>query len=168
MAYTDHYRLADDVISHLDTTISTLADPFLISRYVGFVSVVAVTVYELAIKDIFIEFAEKKHKVLGEVTRKNFDRINGRIKTNVIRDEYVSSFGDKYVQRFKKKLDAAERDSLRSSGISILSSYGNLVTWRNQFAHEGQLPSTATYSETTKAYKTGKEVIKCLAESMRH
>jgi hypothetical protein len=166
MAYTDHYKLADDVIAHLNTIIGGVADPFLVSRYVGFIAVASVTVYELAVKEIFIEFAEKKHKILAEVTRKNFDRINGKIKTSIIRDEYVSSFGDKYVQRFRKKLDLAEKASLRSNGISILSSYGNVVTWRNQFAHEGQIPSNATYNEITKSYQAGKEVIKCLAETM--
>ena len=78
----------------------------------------------------------------------------------------MSLFGDKYVQKFKKKIEVAEKASLRSSGISVLSSYGNVVTWRNQFAHGGQIPSTVTYAEIIKSYQSGKEVIKCLAETM--
>ena len=69
MAYTDHYILADGVITHLNGVVAGLTDQFLVSRYIGFVSVSAVTVYELAIKEIFTSFGEKKHKVLGQFTR---------------------------------------------------------------------------------------------------
>lgn len=167
MTYTDNFKLTDDVIRHLDTVIGGISDPFLSSRYVGFVAVASVTVYELAIKEIFIDFGQRKHKILGEFTRRNFDRINGRIKTSIIKDEYVICFGDKYVQRFKQKLDEAEKNGLRRQGISILTCYGNVITWRNQFAHEGQVPSTVTYDEIKKSYEAGKEVIRCLAETMQ-
>jgi len=167
MAYTDHFKLADDMIAHLNGVMTGISDPFIASRYIGFVAVASVTVYELAIKEIFIDFGEKKHSVLGEFTRKHFERINGRIKTDVIRTEYIACFGNKYVQRFKKRLDAAEKNSLRQQGVSLLSCYSNVITWRNQFAHEGNIPSTVTYPEITKAYETGKEVIKCLAETMK-
>ncbi len=167
MAYTDHYKLADDVIAHLNTTIGGILDPFILSRYVGFVAIAAVTVYELAIKEIFISFAEKKHRVLGEFTRNYFDKINGRIKTSVIRDEYVKSFGDKYVQRFNQKINIVERLNLNNAHVSVMSSYGNVVTWRNQFVHQGQMPSTVTYYEIIQSYQVGKAVIECLADTMR-
>jgi len=167
MAYTDHFQLADDMILHLNTVIGSIGDPFITSRYVGFVSVSAVTVYELAIKEIFCEFGLQKHKVLGSFTQLYFERINGRIKTKVIRDEYIRKFGDKYVTRFKRKVDEAEERSLRTRGTSILSSYNNIIEWRNQFAHEGVLPSTVTYAEVIKAYEIGKEIIHCLATTMR-
>lgn len=167
MAYTDHYILADGVVAHLNSIVGGIADPFLISRYVGFVSVSAVTVYELAIKEIFIGFGERKHKVLGEFTRNYFDQINGRIKTREIKERYLVLFGEKYLKRFKANLEGAEKLSLRNTNISILTSYGNIITWRHQFAHEGQVPSTVTYSEIVQSYNAGKEVIKCLADSMQ-
>src|SRR5271157_2218757 len=117
MAYTNHYKLADDVITHLNSLMGGISDPFITSRYVGFVAIAAVTVYELAIKEIFIDFAEKKHKVLGEFTRRYFERINGRINTRILREEYVCFFGDRYVQRFQKKLDIIEKTSLRNNRI---------------------------------------------------
>lgn len=166
MAYVDHFRLADDMIVHLDTVIGGIADPFIESRYVGFVAVTSVTVYELAIKEIFIEFSRNKHKVLGTFAQSHFDRINGRIKTKTLRDEYIIRFGDKYVKRFKTKLEKAERDYLRNHSTSVLSSYANIITWRNEFAHGGVVPSTVTYGEITKSYRAGKEVIHCLAETM--
>ncbi len=167
MTYNDHFKLADDMINHLDTVVLNVSDPFISSRYIGFVSVSAVTVYELAVKEIFCTFASKKHKVLGAFALSYFDRINGRVKLKIIRDDYISRFGTKYVDKFRKKIDQAEQHFLKTSRISIKSSYNNVIEWRNQFAHEGQIPSTVTYPEVIKSYKAGKEVIHCLAQTMQ-
>ncbi len=166
MPYQNHYNLADSVISHLDTVVSAIPDPFLQSKYVGFVAVTVVAVFELAIKDIFIEFSEKKHKVLGTYTRSQFERINGRIKIPIIRDEYCKNFGVKYSTSFKSKLDKAEVHYLRVQKKSIKNSYNNLLEWRHEFAHAGRIPTHVTYHEVTQSYTAGKEVIRCLAEAM--
>jgi hypothetical protein len=167
MAYSDHFTLADDMISHLDSVTGGITDPFVASRYVGFVAVAAVTVYELAIKEIFCEFAQKKHNVFGNFVHKYFDRINGRIALKAIREDYIPRFGDRYVQRFKKNVKEADENSIKAHQGSITSSYSNIIVWRNKFAHEGKIPSTPTYEEVKKAYFTGKSVIDCLANTMR-
>lgn len=166
MSYVNNFRHADDVIAHLDTVMPSIADPLLQAKYVGFVSVAAVTVYEQAVKEIFINFAQRKHKVLGNFTEAYFYRINGKIKIKVIHDEYISKFGDKYQKRFKKKLGKASKDYLVENRRDLKNSYANLITWRNDFAHEGKINSTTTYREVVQAYEDGKEVIHCLAETM--
>ena len=166
MAYTDHFQLADDLITHLDAVVESIVDPFITSRYVGFVSVSAATVYELAIKEIFIDFAQKKHKVFGVYAESYFRRLNGRIKTGELRNTHIPRFGDRYVKRYRKMEEAAEKAALRDQGLSILAAYNNLIEWRNQFAHQGRIPTTATYAEVTGAYQVGKEIIHCLARAM--
>jgi len=167
MAYRDHFKLVDDMIDHLNNVIGGIKDPFITSRYVGFVAVAAVTVYELAVKEIFYEFARKKHKTFGNFVDKHFDRINGRIKLSIIREDYLPHFGDKYSQRFEAKIRKWEERSIKERKGSITTAYGNIITWRNEFAHEGKIPSTPTYTEVTKAYYTGKSIIDCLAETMQ-
>ena len=166
MSYTRHFQHADDVIAHLNTIVPTLPDPLLQAKYVGFVAVVAVTVYELALKEIFIEFGRKKHKVFGTFTEAYFDRINGRIKFRAIKDDYISRFGEKYLSRFRRKVEGSTRLYLRNHGRDITSSYGNIITWRNNFAHEGETRTTATYTEAVQTYEDGKEILRCLAETM--
>jgi len=166
MPYTDHFKLADDYLVHMDAVIATIADPFIKSRYVGFITVSAVTVFELAIKEIFIDFAKKKHVILGNFTLAYFDRINGRIKRDVLQDDYIKKFGEKYVTRFLKKMDQKEKAVLAAEGASVKQSYANIITWRNDFAHEGNLKVMATYEEVKKSYFLGKHVIHCLAETM--
>ncbi len=166
MTYTDHFLHADDIVTHLNGIVPTITDPLLAAKYVGFVSVSAVTVYELALKEIFIEFARKKHKILGHFTESYFNRINGRIKLKVIKDDYISKFGNKYIIKFQKNIEKKSSDYLRLNRRDIRSSYANLIMWRNDFAHEGKINSTTTYNEVIQAYEDGKEVIHCLAESM--
>lgn len=155
------------MINHLNTVISSINDPFISSRYVGFVTVAAVTVYELALKEIFIEFAIRKHRVFGIFTENHFDKINGRIRNDNIKNDYIKKFGRKYLDKYNKKLETAERYVLENQRVSLKNAYQNLITWRNEFAHAGQIPSNVTYQEAVQAYEIGKILIDCVAETMR-
>lgn len=166
MSYTDRFTLVEDYLAHVDPLMAGLADPFVEARYTGFIATSAVTAYELAVKDIFYGFADKKHVVLGSVTRAKFNRMNGRIKLKELADEHVKMFGDKYFNRFKANLVKAENDYLHAHGKSPKSAYNNVITWRHQFVHEGTLPNTTNYLEIKEQYTAGKEVIHCLSRSM--
>ena len=112
-------------------------------------------------------FGTKKHKVLGAFTESYFKRINGRIKIQVIKDDYIKRFGGRYKKRFEKNIEKISKEYLLNNKRDIKSSYGNLITWRNDFAHEGKLSTTATYQEVVQSYVDGKEIIHCLAKTMR-
>ena len=160
MTYVTHFKHADDVVNHLNSVVPALTDPLLQAKYVGFVAVAAVTVYELAIKNVFIEFGTKKHRVLGNFTESYFDRINGKIRVKVIKDDYIMRFGERYKRRFEKNLEKIAKAYLQKNKRDIKSSYGNLITWRNDFAHKGKIRTTATYLEVVQSYEDGKEVIR--------
>ena len=166
MAYGVHFVTADNVITNLATVVAATADPILVGQYTGFAAVSAVTVYELAIKEIFIEFSAKKHKVFGYFTERHFERINGRITLHNLKKEHVPKFGERYQKRFEAALDKDELIELRASSISIKANYGNLIAWRHEFAHQGQIPTNATFAEVQRAYEYGKRVIDCLARCM--
>lgn len=167
MAYTDRFQLVEDYLAHLDPLMAGIADPFIQSRYLGFITTAAVTAYELAVKDIFYEFADKKHVVLGAFARSRFDRLNGRITLKNLKEEQVAMFGQKYVDKFKKKLQQKEAASLRLRVGSPCSSYGNIITWRHTFVHEGRAPNTTNYNEIKRSYTLGKDVLHCLNEAMQ-
>lgn len=166
MGYDSHFIHADTFLAHLDFALSATTDPFIKSRYIGFLAFTAVTVYELALKEIFIDFADKKHKVLGNFTRSYFDRINGQITRDRILNHYLPRFGEKYVKRFKKKLNIKEMQILRSEGQSIKECYANIILWRNKFTHEGLIPHTVTYDEVKVSYQIGKHILHCLSQTM--
>lgn len=165
MSYQVHYKITDDIIAHLDPIIKGISDSFISSRYVGLIATAAITSYELAIKSIFIRFAGDKHIVLKSFVESYFGRLNGRIKTSDVKG-IINKFGQKYGTRFDKKIDIAERQSLITKRESIISCYNNIIEWRHKFVHEGIIPVTATYNEAVKSYYIGKELIRCIDETM--
>lgn len=161
-----HFNLADLYITHLQANTAVMFDPFIASRHVGFVAVSAVTVYELAIKEILISFGWSKHKVLGCFAEARFERINGRVSYKSICDEYVKLFGDRYLSRFKRRMLAIDKAAIKAKRGSVINAYNNVVIWRNEFAHGGHVPAYVTLEEVIDGYEDGKEVIRCLAGCM--
>lgn len=166
MPYTDKFVPTDNLITQLSPIIAGVADPLVRASYAGFLSVSAITVYELAIKDIFIDFADKKHGVFGTVIENHFSRINGQIKISELRGKHISLFGGKYLKRFDKEFKRKENASLAGTpSISLTAQYSNLIICRHQFVHGGA--PTLTANEVMDAYNYGKEVIHCLNFAMR-
>jgi hypothetical protein len=166
MTYSDRFALVEDYLAHVDPLMTAITDPFVEARYTGFIATSAVTAYELAIKDIFYAFADKKHAVLGEVTRARFFRLNGKIKFEDLKKDHIKMFGMKYIDRFVLNIEKADREYIRDHGKSPKAAYNNIITWRNQFVHEGTLPNTTNYAEIKDQYMAGKEVVHCLFKSM--
>lgn len=166
MSYVEHFHLVDGLTPHLDTIVTSALDPVLTTKYVGFLCVSAVTVMELAVRDILVQFATRKHKVFGAFCGDLYERMNGRITLDDLRGTHVKRFGDRYTKKFSSLLEDAERRELAASGRSIKSSYGNLVTWRHSFAHQGILPPNASYAEAKQGFELGKQVLSCLDKAM--
>ena len=168
MSYTSHFAHADDVIDHLDqVVIPGIQSPLLEVKYIGFATIAAVTVYELAIRHILVEFATKKHTVFGNYKSYQLEKIKGRIRLLHIRNDYIKSCGQKYLRRFDRKISAADSHSLSVNGRSITTSYSNLITWRHSFVHQANIQSPATFQETMRAYRDGKQLISILYETMQ-
>jgi hypothetical protein len=166
MSHEVHFQLTDQLISHLDKVFQESPDAFIQSRYTGLLAVSAVTGLERSVKSILIEFGKKKNVVLGRMCQHSFSRINAKIGIDYIQNDYVKPFGDRYLSRFKKRLKDLETSYLRSERLCVRSSYGNLLTWRNEFAHGGEIPRNASFDEVKTGYRCGKLVMECLAATM--
>jgi len=165
MAYTDRFIPTDNLINNLRPYLATVTDAAVLSSFAGFLSVSGVTVYELAIKDIFNEFALKKNKVFGHFMQMHLGRINGRIQIEDLRKNQIKLFGVKYDAKFDKDIKQRESTTLTAHRISIKSSYKNLITCRHDFVHKGS--PTLTVNEVIDSYTYGKEIIHCLNDSMK-
>lgn len=165
MSYLNRFIATDDLILHLTPFVNGLVDNRLKANYAGFLSVSAVTVYELAIKDIFIEFAHKKNMVFGKFIENHFFNINGRIKLSDLKGLHIQTFGDKYLKKFEQKLIAREKAILTAMGKNVRSDYSNLVICRHKYVHAGN--PTLTFQEVLNSYETGKEIIHSLHETMQ-
>lgn len=153
-------------MARLDHAVETLDDHFYKSRFIGYVAVSAVTAFEVNVRNKVVDFSSKKHPTFGVFSSKMFEKTNARIKLSMLRDDFLSKFGDKYLKRFNSHLDKIEAESLRTIRKSVKSSYGNLVLWRHDFVHEGKLPQYADYDEARLSYDLGKRVIECFCEAL--
>jgi len=165
MSYQDRFIATDGLIAHLKPFVNTITDTAIIANYAGFLSVSAVTVYELAIKDIFIEFAAKKNKVFGDFVDIHFSRINGQIKLQDLKNVHVKHFGEKYFTKFEANLKKRETIVLSTTRKDMRSSYSNLILCRHAYVHKG-FP-TLTFKEVLDNYAIGKDVIHSLSDAMK-
>lgn len=154
-----HYAAADALLQHLSALPVQQWTPEIQSRYVGFLAISCAAVLELTLKDTLDDFASTHGPVFRSYLQKDLRSINARIRICHIRDEHLSRFGSNYLLRFDRGLDRIEQNSLRSSGKSIKAAYGNLIVWRHSFAHEGVVPSNASFNEVRDAYAAGKLIM---------
>lgn len=165
MAYQDRFIATDNLIAHLTPIVTGITDAATKSNYAGFLSVSAVTVYELAIKDIFTEFATKKNSVFGDFISKHFAGINGRIKLEDLKGQHIKPFGTKYLDKFEKKLKKREQAVFLATRKNVRSDYSNLIICRHKYVHAGN--PTLTFEEVLDNYQMGKEIIHSLFEAMQ-
>lgn len=165
MPYLNRFIQSDNIFMHLSSNLTSIKGTPYEPAYAGFLSVSAVTVYELAIKDIFIEFAEKKNKHFGIYVKSHFDRINGKIKLKELYDNHIIKFGDKYVDKFKDFNSLKETSLMNSHKKSLKSAYNDLITCRHEFVHNGS--PTLSIDEVIFNYDFCKDLIHCLAQAMK-
>lgn len=163
MAYLSRFSEADLLVAQLGPTIPTITDSMIISNLAGMLSVKAVTAYELAIKDILIDFSRKKNVVFGIYVDSSLCRLNGKITYQDLQDN-IKKYGVKYVNKFKKEV-AKSASKLSANHIDLLSSYDNLIKSRHSFVHKGVV--TLSWDETYNNYVSGKQVIASLDLAMR-
>lgn len=160
------FTASDTVLAHLTEYVGGIDDNYLKSRYTGFVAVTAVTSYEVNIRNKIFDFCRKKHKVFGDFSEAQFEKTNAKVKLAHLKDEYLKRFGGKYLKSFQKRVDLVEKEYLAEKGISLKNSYHNLITWRNDFVHEGVLPAYATYDDAREAYEAGKKIVSAFFDSL--
>lgn len=165
MTYQNRFVSTDNLITHLNPFVNAITDAEIKANYAGFLSVSAVTVYELALKDIFIDFAQKKNMVFGSFVEKYFSSINGRIKIADLKGQHIQQFGEKYLIKFEKKLQIREKIVFNTLRKNVRSDYSNLVICRHKYVHGGY--PTLTFQEVLDSYNVGKEVIHSLYETMQ-
>lgn len=166
MNYQNRFNPVDLLIAQLLPLASQPGvDPLVLSSMAGIVAVEAVTAYELAIKDIFEDFAKQKNKVFSCFVKSTYNRLNGRITYREIKDNMVKSYGDKYLRRFVSKKELKTRLVLTTERVDLVQTYDSLVLGRHTFVHTGNL--TMTLAEAIRYYTIGKQLIAILDETMK-
>jgi RiboL-PSP-HEPN len=108
----------------------------------GLLSVAFCAAIESALKNILIEFGAKQHPLVAEWSKARFEKLNGKIKIKEICDEYLIHYGSERVAEFKKSLTLASKEKYSIEYDQFCSEYSQLMIWRHEFAHAGNVICT--------------------------
>src|SRR3546814_11747882 len=108
MPYQKHYKLVDDVTSHINAVTATI-DGFTLSRYVGFFAVTSAAVIESAYKDIVLDFAERTHPTFSSYLASRHDQVHPRVKISQINEDCLTGFGGAFTKRVSSCLSRVDR-----------------------------------------------------------
>lgn len=153
MAYTDKFQPADELISEINTLKSHIS-PVALPKFTGAISVSAVTSYELAIKEIFIDYASNKHHLFGSFIQNYLSRLNGRIEISDLKKE-IKKFDNTLAINFETKIREVELVE-----PSVRSCYQNLIQGRHSYVHANRI--NLSYDECIQDYELGKKIIDAL------
>lgn len=162
MAYTDKFKPADDLFSTFSSSINNFNDD-LKSKITGFLTVSAVTCYELAVKDILIDFATSRHVEFGNFMMNHLKRINGNIKIKDLKD-LINNFGDHYKSDYEDQLKSCEQLLPPPQRFSMRDNYNSLILCRHSFVHANNV--TLSFQECRDYYAIGKNIIKALSQTL--
>lgn len=165
MAYITRFGSVDLLINQLQPMVQPETDPLVLSSWAGLVAVEAVTAYELAIKDIFEDFAKKKNKVFGTFVKSMCSKLNGRILYKDVKDSLVKHYGEKYSRKLVQKKDVKTAEILASERVDLVNTYNNLIECRHQLVHSGVF--TMSFDEAVRSYRIGKKLIEVIDETMK-
>lgn len=163
MAYSDKFKDVDAVITGLTPIIPQMSAD-LQSKIVGFLAVNAVTAFELAVKEILIDYANSRHTDYGHFVSEYLSRLNGRISIKDLKEE-LKKYGSQYAATFETKLVTKEQNVRKTGNVDMRSCYQNLLICRHTFVHSSGI--TLTISECIDNYKIGKNVIDALFDTMK-
>jgi hypothetical protein len=163
MPYNDKFKATDELIVSMQSMLSNV-DAQTQAKFTGFLSVSAVTVYELAIKEIIISYACSKHSDFGCFITKYLSRLNGKIKLEDLKNE-IKKYGDIYKSKFETELEVAGSLILKNERQDLKSCYNNLILCRHEYVHGGNV--TLSMQECINNYIIGKKVIEALYITMQ-
>ena len=157
MAYTDKFLPTDELINEINTLkphISQVALP----KFTGAISVSAVTSYDLAIKEILIDYAHSKHNLFGCFVQNYLSRLNGRIEISDLKKE-IKKIDNALAANWEEKITEVERVE-----PSVRSCYQNLIQSRHSYVHANRI--NLDYDECINDFNIGKKIIEALRSVM--
>ncbi len=123
----------------------------------GAIAVMSSATFELCIKEILYDFSQKRDVVFGAYVRNNYAKLNGRIQTDDLKNDFLKKCGGLFKDRFQDELDRIKNQAKQSGQRDPAESYNSLVMHRHKFAHE--LNTQISYEDVKEIYRSGIVVI---------
>lgn len=153
-------RLAQDM--QIYAPISNIAAGTFRANLAGLLIVNMCSTYETCVKEIIINFAERKHAAFGAFATKNYAKLNSRINVPDLY-KYAKLFDGELAEKFKENLRRKRARINQRTGKDICQSYEQILSWRHDFAHAGI--HNTTIEEALKFHNLGKRVLYIMDEA---
>ena len=140
----------DSVALYLFTLAAAESDGLKRQKLTGFLVLSGVTAVEVRLKTFLEEFAASHNPIFAVYVRATLEKTNAKVRLNDLYD-YATRFGEDVRDNLKERLKRVDELALRRANTSVKASYENLLTWRNNFAHEGSV--TCTFEEARLAIR---------------
>lgn len=132
---------AGNTLDYLHALRLKETDPFMSTKLAGFLVITVVSAVEVKVREICENSASKHNIYFGNYVASVMEKTNAKVRWDDL-IEYAARFQSSYKLDLKNRAKVAERRSLKQTQISLKTSYENLLTWRNQFAHQGHASCT--------------------------
>lgn len=161
--------LAGDIEAQISG--SMVGDRKLKGEIAGMFAVTVSATYEGIIRQTLIDYAAGVHPKYKTHVEKDFENFNAKITIDDLKS-YSRKFGlsewkghqvKKNSTTFHKVLEDIRPKVERRFRSDLLSSYRNIHTWRNAYAHEGSI--IATFNDVYDSHRVGKYVVLAFAKA---
>lgn len=122
----------------------------------GLLVVLMAASYESCVKETIIGYASRHHNQFGIFAQNQFRRLNSRISMNDLYG-YTSNFDNSVNTKFKRIVNARRNRLMDRIGRDITVAYGQILSWRHDFAHAGV--RNTTVEEALMNHRLAKRVI---------
>ena len=122
----------------------------------GLLVVLMAASYESCVKETIIGYASRHHAQFGTFAQNQYRRLNSRISMNDLYG-YARTFDDTVNEKFKRIINDRKNRLLHRIGKDITVAYGQILSWRHDFAHAGV--RNTTVEEALMTHRLAKRIL---------
>lgn len=112
--------------------------------------------YESSVKETLMSFAARHHVQFGNYAQNQFAKLNSRISMNDLYG-YTKTFDNKVHNRFCELITHRKGRMINKIGKDFTVAYGQMLSWRHDFAHAGI--RNTTIGEALATHRLAKRVL---------
>jgi hypothetical protein len=112
--------------------------------------------YETCVKETLVNFASQHHASFGTFAQNQFRRLNSKISMQDL-STYARTFDDSINQSFKDLISKRKAKFMSRIGQDFTVAYGQILSWRHDFAHAGV--RNTTVEEALKTHRLARWVL---------
>lgn len=122
----------------------------------GLLVVAIAASYESCVKETMVNYAARHHVQFEIFAQNNFEKLNSRINLSDLH-RYAKSFDNSIHQKFGELIVERRRRLNTKIGKDFTKSYGQILSWRHDFAHAGK--RNTTVKEALATHRLAKRVM---------